>query len=162
MIHTPIIVITNDGKIKEFNSNQIGNARLYIEENGGEIFWRDDWYQSKIYQINKLQDKFLTWIAGKTGVKMTDPFTPTGLIGRSGQWYSCEPYDHIKSMIKHDDAPYIELKSGLAMFDAFYTVERVRPNRAQFEMLMNWCTEANKRFEDVVSGYWAECWKNFT
>lgn len=90
---------------------------------------------------------------------MTDPFTEVGLIGHSGQWYSCEPSDHIETMIFYDDAPYVEVKGGFAMFDTYDG--NTRPNKAQFETLMGWCTKANKRFEDVVSGYWAECWKDF-
>ncbi len=58
-INTPIIIITNSGDIKQFNGNQIGDARLYIEENGGMIFWRDDWYRAQLYKKGELQNTLL-------------------------------------------------------------------------------------------------------
>lgn len=51
MSYSPIVVVTKDAKIKMFNGDQIGDARLWIEENGGAIYWRDDWYKDKVYRL---------------------------------------------------------------------------------------------------------------
>ncbi len=50
MSYSPIVVITKDAKIKMSNGDQIGDARLWIEENGGAIYWRDDWYKDQQFR----------------------------------------------------------------------------------------------------------------
>ncbi len=85
--------------------------------------------------------------------KMT--FTNDGIIGRSGCWYTCEQYEHTQTMLEHkNDAPFVQLKMGTDVtFDAYYTADKIKPNKLQFETLMNWCTTMKKRFEDVT-----DCW----
>lgn len=77
----------------------------------------------------------------------------TGVIGQSGKWYGCERTEHIQTMLKHKDWPYVIVYPDDALFEAYYTVDRSKPTKAQFETLMNYCTTFGKRFEDIT-----DCW----
>jgi hypothetical protein len=81
-------------------------------------------------------------------------FSSNGVIGKSGKFYPCKLGGHIKTMLANDDAPFVEIKSAeCVVFEAYYTADKIKPTRAQFETLMNWCTAMHERFEDVT-----DCW----
>ncbi len=90
-------------------------------------------------------------------------FSNSGIIGCSGQWYSCKFWHHIETKDEHpDDAPFVEIKGfdSDVMFDAYYTESKTKPTKEQFETLMDWCTEMEMRFENVTD-CWDEPWENY-
>lgn len=81
-------------------------------------------------------------------------FSDNGVIGKSGKWYSCKRTEHIQTMLDNNDGPFVTTHNGYtAIFEAYYTVDKIKPTQKQFETLMNWCTAVEEKFEDVI-----DCW----
>jgi len=82
-------------------------------------------------------------------------FSDNGLITRDGHWIECEHTEHIATAWFHRErGPFVECKTGdTAEFQAWYTVDKTEPTQAQFNMLMDWCTAMEIRFEEAV-----DCW----
>jgi len=89
---------------------------------------------------------------------MEHKFSPNGLIGKSGKWYPCGIREHDKTGYTHNyDAPFAVVHQNLGginvTFDAYYTCEPAYPTQAQYETLLDWCTDWEEKFEDVT-----DCW----
>lgn len=90
-------------------------------------------------------------------------FTPNGIIGRSGKFYSCKATQHIATILKYNkDKPFVQCKQGSTItFDAYYTSPpRLIPTKKQFETVMDWCLAMEERFEDVID-CWHEPWEKY-
>lgn len=75
-----------------------------------------------------------------------------GVIGKSGKFYPCNLGEHVQTMITAGklEAPFVTVSVNLAVFEAYYTCDKPKPTKAQFETLMNWCEHTNQTFEDVI------------
>ncbi len=85
-------------------------------------------------------------------------FARNGMIGKSGKFYPCGINQHGDTATKnHNDAPFATVRTHFGdthvEFEAYYTEGKVLPTNAQFNTLMEWCTDREKNFN-----YITDCW----
>ncbi len=70
-----------------------------------------------------------------------------GIIGKSGKWYPRQSGRHVDiADANSHDAPFVHIRYSI--FPLAQT--EVVPSRAQFEAVMEWCTQHNRKFEDMA------------
>jgi len=86
---------------------------------------------------------------------LTHRYGENGIIGWSGKWYPCEFGDHLDTMreLKSADAPFCSVHFAEACFfvdDVWNDGNERHPSYAQFETLMDWCTDRSELFEEII------------
>ena len=83
--------------------------------------------------------------------------TPNGVIGKSGQFYSCGFYEHGETAVRnYTDKPFVCCREGI---EAYFAINWGKPTKAQYDTLIDWCTVFSITFEDAVFN--KDPWINF-
>lgn len=95
-----------------------------------------------------------TVVDGRKGVmrEMGNSFESlTGVIGKSGVFFSCDDFEHIETGNRYpEERPFVCCYPDAATFDDFYTCARTVPTVKQAETLIDWRAHHGFLFEDIV------------
>lgn len=80
---------------------------------------------------------------------------PNGVVGKSGEWYSCFSWHHTDTIANNQhDVPFVLCRNDQLASSI------LPPNRLQFETVLKWCTDRCLVFEDIATGSEWEKWLN--